>query len=103
MKIGLDFHGVLDADPKFFKLEAELLIKAGHEIHIMTGHQDTEDFRKKIEDTGVQYTHFYSIVSYHMEKGTPISWDDSGHPWFDPLLWDKSKADYCKESDIDIY
>lgn len=42
MKIGLDFHGVIDADPEFFAVETELLIKAGHEVHIITGHEYTK-------------------------------------------------------------
>ena len=58
MKIGLDFHGVITDDPVFFAKETQELKRTGHEIHIITGHQDTDEFRKKVQSTGVEYTHF---------------------------------------------
>ena len=36
MKIGLDIHGVLDKN-SFFKTMAMLMLREGHEIHIITG------------------------------------------------------------------
>ena len=37
MKIGLDFHGVINTSPEFFGLISKLLLDAGHEVHIITG------------------------------------------------------------------
>ena len=102
MKIGLDFHGVVNADPKFWSHETAVLIKQGHEVHVITGHEDTPSFREAHETYGIKFTHLFSIVSYHKSIGTTIKYDANKEPWIDTLLWDKSKADYCRENNIDI-
>ncbi len=102
MKIGLDFHGVINADPGFFSQETKSLIEQGHEIHIITGHEDIQCFRDEFETYSIIYTHFFSIVSYHKSIGTTVKYDANNQPWIDTLLWDKSKADYCQKNNIDI-
>jgi hypothetical protein len=102
MKVGLDFHGVIDADPEFFAVETELLIKAGHEIHIITGHEYTKDFSNHLKSLGIHWTHLFSMVSYHKEIGTKITYDAKGDPWMEDVLWNPTKADYCLREGIDL-
>lgn len=95
MKIGLDYHGVIDKFPGYFRIFSESLIKAGHEVHIITG------LRKQDIEQKIPHTHFYSVsddlvshFSYHINK--------EGRPIFEDDVWNKAKAKYCKENKIDL-
>jgi hypothetical protein len=102
IKIGLDLHGVIDARPEFFKELTRLFVENGHEVHIITGAVPTTELQK-IKELGVSYTHLFSITDHHKQIGTPITWDEKGHPHLDTYLWDKTKAEYCKKHDIDLH
>lgn len=103
MKIGLDIHGVADADPPFFSELTRMLIQHGHEVHIITGSEaapELEAYLKK--DLGLHWTRLFSITSYHKAAGTDITWVQ-GKPYMDEDLWNKTKARYCKENGIHIH
>lgn len=53
MKIGLDFHGVINKLPLFFAEMNKLFIENGHEIHIITGKELTEEYIKEIKSYNV--------------------------------------------------
>jgi hypothetical protein len=82
-KLGLDIHGVCDANPPMFSKLAEMIIAAGGEVHIITGQKDTPDLRERVKKLGIPFTHFFSITSYHESIKTPITYDERGHPWMD--------------------
>lgn len=103
MKIGLDFHSVIDTAPQFFSVITNLLIRNGHEVHIITGEEDTPEFRKHLCELGIAYTHFFSIVTHNKKQGTEVTYDKNGHPWIDEHTWNTSKAKYCREHKIDIH
>lgn len=103
-KIGLDLHGVISDMPEFFAFFTDAMIKSGAEVHIITGGA-TEDDKKLLRQYNIKYTHFFSIVDYHIEMHTPAH---GKHPkyGFDMISdeeWDKTKGDYCKNNDIDLH
>lgn len=103
-KIGLDLHGVITDLPEFFSFFTNTMINAGCEVHILTGGVTEKDM-KLIEDYDIKYTHLFSIVKYHEEKGTETF---GKHPkfGFDMIsdeAWDRTKGDYCKEHGIDLH
>jgi hypothetical protein len=102
IKIGLDFHGVVDEKLNFFKTLMKLLIDNGHEVHIITGGVGKVQLSllKKLK---IPYTHFFSITDYHTSRKTPILWDENNEPHLDPYLWDKAKGEYCKKNKIDLH
>lgn len=102
IKIGLDLHGVIDARPEFFRELTKLFVDNGHEVHIITGSK-IEHEMEKIKSLNVSYTHLFSITDHHMDIGTNIVWDEKGNPHLDAYLWDKTKAEYCKEHGIDLH
>lgn len=102
-KLGLDIHGVCDADPQTYIAMADTFIRAGGEVHIITGQKDTPELRDKVKKLGIPFTHFFSITSYHESIGTPIRYDERGRPWMDIELWDRTKADYCKREGIGMH
>lgn len=104
VKIGIDLHGVISDMPEFFSFFTKSMIKCGAEIHIITGGV-TEDDKELLSNYNIQYTHFFSIVDYHREIGTPTS---GKHPkyGFDMIgdeEWDKTKANYCRENNISLH
>ena len=103
LKIGLDIHGICDANPKFFSELSRLFVNAGHELHIITGRRVCDGALEEVEDLGINYTHFFSIADYHKEIGTKVWEDDNGNPWLEGELWDKTKGEYCKKHKIDLH
>lgn len=103
IKIGLDLHGVIDENPAFFAALSKALVDAGHEVHILTGPRVNEDLVNQLKGFNISYTHLFSIVDYHLSKGTPITYDAKGRAFMDDYLWDKTKAEYCKEHDIELH
>ena len=101
MKIGLDFHGVIDAYPELFTGLTEKWVRKGHEIHILTG-KEWIYTEAKIKKLNISYTHHFSIVDYHLKKGTKMVKRKSGW-WMDEVVWDKSKGDYSKKNGITIH
>ena len=102
-KIGLDIHGVVDAHQDFFKMLSQVFVDAGHEVHIITGISETPEVIKELEEYGIKWTHFFSITDHHVEVGTPIKYDGMNRPHMDPLLWDKTKGQYCEKHGITLH
>jgi hypothetical protein len=103
MKLGLDFHGVVDRYPKAFAEMTKALTNAGHEVHIITGHRDNRDLRESLSALNIHYTHIFSITSYHELNGTPVKYDEKGNPWMDTEIWNATKGWYCDSHGIDFH
>lgn len=103
MKIGLDIHGICDSNPEFFAEMSKLFIAAGHEVIILTGKMKAHGAIEEIEELGIGYTKFYSIVDYHQEIGSAIRYDEKGDPWIDELMWNQTKAQICALEKIDFH
>ena len=107
MKIGLDLHGVITDMPEFFSRLMLSLSFSGFEIHIITGgskKKALEELNKLNIREVFNYTHLFSILDYHIEKGTPqTGWNkEYNNPEFDDEVWDRTKADYCRKHKIDL-
>lgn len=103
MKLGLDVHGVIDVRPEIFSLISNMYVISGHEVHIITGSEDSPRLRATLGHYGIKYTHLYSIISYHKNNGLHVRYDDPENPWIDKDIWDRSKAEYCAKNDIDLH
>ena len=102
MKLGLDFHGVVDTHYVLLASMTRALFDYGWDIHIITGQSISEKFLQEVRDLGIKYTHVFSIVDYHVKQGTEVKYDENG-PWIDRELWDRTKADYCERENIDLH
>ena len=96
IKIGIDYHGVIDKNPRRFRVFAKDMIKENVEVHIITGTRK-KDFKHKIP-----YTHFHSVTDDFLKRKIPYHIDENGNPSFDNEIWDKAKAEYCKKHKIDL-
>ncbi len=101
-KIGIDIHGVADSKPEFFKELTRILVASGWEVHLITGTRRSQE-EEVVRELGISFTHFFSITDYHTEIGTDIRWDEKNEPHLDPYLWDKTKAEYCERTGIDLH
>jgi hypothetical protein len=102
MKIGLDFHGVMDKYPKFFSLLTNALdIVEGTEIHVITGCTE-EETKRFLERNTIVWHKIYSITDDFLNKKHRHRIDKFGNPCFAKTKWDKAKAIYCEQNDIDI-
>lgn len=105
IKIGLDIHGVTDSNP-FFKAMATAMLQAGHEIHIITG-ASTKKAKRDLRSVGMveekNYTTIFSLTDYLIDKGVDVHWKDPSTPMFPDEEWNKAKAVYCQENEIDMH
>ena len=107
-KLGLDFHGVIDALPEFFAFLTDSFVKNGGEVHILTGGQWTDELEKNLNDLGIKYTHKLSVYDYLIEKGTGIVGeiqfpDGTIQKKFEDGAWDKVKGEYCRQHNISLH
>lgn len=105
MKIGIDFHGVITDNPKFWLLMIEMWLNHNIEVHVMTGAR-YETFSRKCDelDITITYTEFFSISDFHAKHNpSKINLTDPEHPHIeDKELWDKTKAEYAMYYDLDL-
>lgn len=101
MKIGLDMHGVIDANPMFYRNLAQAIIDAGGEVHIISG-SHMNKLKREIAKYEVPYTHLFSVTSYHENRGVEIIWDSKNEPHMPNSIWNPTKGDYCKKHNIDL-
>lgn len=103
IKIGIDVHGVADSNPHFFSELSRLLIDNGHEVHILTGAEQTKELEYEIRYIlGLSYTHFFSTTSHNKNAGVEITYID-GNPYMDNKIWNKAKAEYCLKHGIHLH
>ena len=100
LKIGLDYHGVINSNQEYFCKFCNEAIKRGHQIHILTG-GPRAIVAKQLCKAHVQYTNLFTIVDYYRQKGQAVCMPDG--EWFvDEELWNRAKAIYCQTHKIDI-
>lgn len=101
LKIGLDFHGVINERPEYFAEFCRETIRHGWEIHIITGGpQDV--VKKMLDDWKVPYTNVFAILDYYDASGQ-VTHYDTGEFKVPEKLWDMAKAEYCSSQGINIH
>ncbi len=103
MKIGLDIHNCIDIYPELFKVLTKVWKEKNYEIHILTGQEEALCI-DRLEEWGITYTNFFSIVDYHTAQGTHIfKRDDKEGIWMDGDIWAQSKGNYAHKVELDIH
>jgi hypothetical protein len=101
--IGLDYHGVITANPNLFSVLTKILRSLNYEVHIITGSRITEQLKEQLAAYGIAYTHLFSISDYHHQHGTAMTGYAEYQPKIANEIWDKTKALYCREHKIDAH
>lgn len=106
VKLGLDIHGVIDNNAKFFSELTKDLMLAGWEVHIITGSSLVEkDIRADLADMLISYTHIFSVHD-HLKNMNAKTNKELGIPSKYPFpedMWNTAKAEYCKNNNINMH
>ena len=104
MKIGYDFHGVIEAYPKIFQPKLELLNQE-FEIYIISG-PPSQQLKQELEDCGyylgMHYHSALSVVDWLKNHNVPMDQHTNGSWYCADEIWWKSKAMICEEYGIDM-
>jgi len=101
--IGLDYHGVVTANPRMFSVITKILRNLDYEVHIITGSRITDQLKEQLSRYDIPYTHLFSISDYHHQHGTAMTGYDDYQPKIDTEIWDKTKALYCQVHHISFH
>jgi len=103
MKIAFDVHGVLDRDPLLREFVNSLTKHDNFEIYIISG-PPMEQISKELLDLEL-YTaglKIVSVVDFLKNKGIKMWQDENETWWCNDVEWWASKAEICKQYEIDI-
>lgn len=100
-KIGVDFHGVINTKPDFFREFCRAALKIGLEVYIISG-GPRETILAYLNQYQIPYTKLWCIFDYY-EQRHQVEFYDDGSFRIDDELWNKAKAEYCKEHNICIH
>lgn len=100
-KIGVDFHGVVNTKPDFFREFCRAALKIGLEVYIISG-GPRETILAYLNQYQIPYTKLWCIFDYY-EQRHQVEFYDDGSFRIDDELWNKAKAEYCKEQNICIH
>ena len=70
IKIGLDFHGVIDANPKYFSGFTQEARKRGWKIYVITG-GPYEKVKQELEQMNISYDEIFAIYDYYLFQSQP--------------------------------
>ncbi len=101
LKIGLDYHGVVNVRPEYFAAFAREALRRGHEVHIITGgpYKVVEEQLKKQH---IVYTRIFAILDYYDARGE-VTYFENGEYHIPDKLWDSAKAEYCSAEGINMH
>jgi len=105
LKIGVDLHGVIDANPEAFKAIAFLLMQTGNELYIISGPpiaQVEHELYKLGVAKDIHYTALYTIVNYLMSINANMWQDEKGTWWASEKNWWGSKARIAAHLELDM-
>ncbi len=100
LKIGLDYHGVIDSNPDYFKEFCCYAKSKGHLIYIISGASKVF-ISDVLEQLRLPYDYIFSILDYCLALGY-IEQHDNGLI-INNLAWNKAKSDFCRRCNIDLH
>ena len=100
-KIGVDFHGVLNSNPLFFKEFCDCAVKQGFEIHIISG-GPCETIENFLAQYQIKHNRIWCIFD-HFNEQDKIEFLADGSFHVADELWDSAKAEYCRQNNICVH
>jgi hypothetical protein len=103
-QIALDIHGVIDTNPVYFSFLTKSLKEQNWDVHILTGTRLTDGkIVEWLKNNNINYSYLFSISDYLKQKGCK---ELEGSTEFNPLFcdeeWNRAKAKYCLENNIQL-
>ncbi len=100
-KIGIDFHGVIDAQPELFAIFCREIRKRGISVYIISG-GPKNDVARCLAEYHVEYDGLWAIYDYYEVRGKVLRFEDGGFQ-VPTELWNKAKAEFCLREGIDFH
>ncbi len=100
-KIGIDFHGVINTRPDFFRALCNEALKMKFEVYIISG-GPRETILAYLNQYQIPYSKLWCIYDYY-EQRQQLEFYDDGSFHVDDKLWNKAKAEYCKQENICVH
>ena len=103
----VDFHGVIDVNPDFFRSFMENLVQTGNKVIICSGARMSE-LNEKLPDfgliEGVHYNEKISVTDYleSILPETEIEYDLNNNIWVDEVIWWSTKGKFCRKYHVDV-
>lgn len=101
VRIGVDYHGVITAAPKFFQKFNRIAMAKGCSVYVLSGGY-RRDIEAYLSAHKIPYSHIWAMVDYFSEKKL-IAFLEDGSFRVDDKLWNQAKAQYCMENHIDFH
>lgn len=100
LKIGLDYHGVIDSDPEYFKDFCLYARSQGHLIYILSGSPKAM-LTKLLQDFDLPYDYAFSILDYCIALRRVEQ--NAQNLTINDIAWNRAKADFCRRCKIDVH
>lgn len=101
LKIGLDYHGVIDKKTEYFAEFCTLARQHGHQIYVITGGPEVK-VKEYLKSAHIPYDFIFAILDYYQALGK-TTMDANGNIAVPDELWNKAKADFCRRNRINIH
>ncbi len=101
LKIGIDYHGVINKEPLFFKELIALALKSGHQITVLSGGSE-KDVKKYLDEHNITYSQIFSLLDYFTKRNLVTFYED-GSFYVENEIWNKAKANYCSQNGVDLH
>lgn len=101
LKIGLDYHGVIDQRPEYFSCFCRTAQKRGHKIYVITGGPAVK-IKEYLKQYHISYDFVFAISDYYQALGQVIQ-EASGQMTVPQSLWNSAKADFCRRNHINFH
>ena len=107
-KLGLDYHGVIDAIPGTFAFLSNAIVNAGGEVHILTGSSWTDELTEDLKSKGITWSHSFSIYDYLVDSDEQVIGeiqfpDGKKQLKYRDTAWDNVKGIYCRSHNISLH
>lgn len=101
LKIGLDYHGVINKRPAYFAEFCRQAKERGHHIYIITG-GPVPKVRQYLSADGIDYDFIFAISDYYQALGK-AELMPNGRIDIPDYLWNIAKADFCRRSHVNFH
>ena len=101
LKIGLDYHGVIDQNPIYFANLCRIARKRGHHIYIITG-GPINQVKEYLKNINVEYDFIFAISDFYQARGE-FKQTREGRIVIPNKKWNIAKAIFCDQNKIDIH
>ena len=101
MKIGIDYHGVINENPEFFKKFTAAALKEKHDIVVLSG-ASVHDVEAYLKAHQISFSAVYSLLDDFKKRGLVEFYED-GSFFVNNEIWNRAKAKYCLENGVDVH